>query len=108
MNAKKVKAMSPKIKFDKNQIDAFCRRHQIIRLAVFGSVLRDDFRPESDVDVLVEFLSEANFDLYDFVILRDELKTIFGREVDLVEKEALRNPFRRRAILENLEVLYAA
>jgi predicted nucleotidyltransferase len=100
--------MSPKIKFDKNQIAEFCRRHQIIRLAVFGSVLRDDFRPESDVDVLVEFLSEANFDLYDFVALRDELKAIFGREVDLVEKEALRNPFRRRAILENQEVLYAA
>jgi uncharacterized protein len=56
----------------------------------------------------VESFPEANFDLYDFVGLRDELKAIFSREVDLVEKEALRYPFRRRAILENQEVLYAA
>lgn len=100
--------VSPHISFDKNQIINFCRRHQIIRLAVFGSVLRDDFRPDSDVDVLIEFSPAAQFDLYDFVGLRDELKAIFGREVDLVEKDALRNPFRRRAILENQEVLYAA
>lgn len=100
--------MSPKVAIDKNRIAQFCRRHQIRSLALFGSVLRDDFRPDSDVDVLVEFNANAKVDLMDLVEMRDELRGIFGREVDLVEKDAIRNPFRRHAIFSGHEVLYAA
>ena len=62
-------------------------------------MLRPDFRPDSDVDVPVSFAPEARWTLFDLVTMQDELEEIFGREVDLVEREGLRNPFRRRAIL---------
>lgn len=100
--------MSPRVQIDRQKIKSFCERHHIRKLALFGSVLRDDFRPDSDVDVLVEFSLDAEVDLLDFVDMRDELQAIFGREVDMVEKDAIRNPFRRHAILASHEVLYAA
>jgi len=90
------------------RIGAFCRKWQVAELSLFGSVLRDDFGPESDVDVLVQFSPEAPWSLFDFVDMMDELKIIFGRDVDLVEKDGLRNPFRRRAILTTRQVIYAA
>ena len=90
------------------RIEAFCRKWQVREFSLFGSVLRDDFRPDSDVDVLVSFEPEAPWDLFHLVEMRDELIALFGRDVDLVEKEGLRNPFRRRAILNTREVIYAA
>ncbi len=89
-------------------IEAFCRKWRIVELALFGSVLRPDFRPESDIDVLVTFASDAKWDLWDFVAIKDELETLLGRSVDLVEKRAVRNPLLRREILSNNEVIYAA
>ena len=80
----------------------------MIELALFGSVLRDDFGPESDVDVLITFSPDVHYSTFDLADMRDELVELFGREVDLVEKLALRNPFRRRAILADSEVVYAA
>lgn len=77
-------------------------------LSLFGSVLREDFGPDSDVDVLVTFVPNAPWSLFDWVDMVDELKAIFGRDVDLVEKEGLRNPFRRHAILTTREIIYAA
>jgi len=77
-------------------------------MALFGSVLSEDFRPDSDIDILVSFKDDAGWSLFDFVDMIDELKAIFGRKVDLVEKESLRNPFRRQAILAGNEVIYAA
>ncbi len=100
--------MSPKIKIDKNKIVSFCRRWNIVEFAVFGSVLSDDFRPDSDVDVLVTFGPGGGISFDNRVEMLDELKAIFGRDVDLVEKKAIRNPFRRHSILRNKEVLYAA
>lgn len=97
-----------KIEIPMDKIIAFCQKWKIVEFAVFGSVLRDDFRPDSDVDVLVTFIENAGWDLYDWVTMIDELKVIFGREVDLVSKKGLRNPFRRRNILATHEVLYAA
>ena len=91
-----------------DEIDSFCQRWRVAELAVFGSVLREDFRPDSDVDVLVSFGPDARWSLFDFVTMQDELEALFGRPVDLVEKEGLRNPFRRHAILSSQEVLYAA
>lgn len=71
-------------------------------------MLRDDFSLDSDVDVLLSFEENAGWSLYDFVDMKDELRNLFGRDVDLVEKEAIRNPYRRRILLADKEVLYAA
>jgi predicted nucleotidyltransferase len=90
------------------KIEAFCRKWKVVEMALFGSVLREDFRPDSDVDVLVTFESEAPWDLWDLIDMRDGLREIFGRDVDLVEKKNLINPFRRHAILSSKQVIYAA
>lgn len=96
------------IDIPKDKIKDFCRRWKIVEFALIGSVLRDDFRPDSDIDILLSFEESAGWSLYDVVDMKDELKTLFGREVDLVEKEAIRNPYRRRNMLMDKEVLYAA
>ena len=90
------------------RLEEFCRRWRIEELSLFGSVLREDFGPGSDVDVLVVFASDAPWSLWDLIDIREELQGMFGRPVDLVEKDALRNPFRRQEILRNHKVLYAA
>jgi hypothetical protein len=100
--------MSPKVRFDRQKVAELCRRYGVAELALFGSVLRDDFRADSDVDVLVSFGPEAHPSLLELVELREDLKDLFGREVDLVERAGLRNPFRRRAILSTAEVVYAS
>ncbi len=94
--------------FDRGRIDEFCRKWKIKEFSLFGSVLREDFRADSDVDVLVEFLPEAPWSLLDWVEMIDELKLIFGREVDLTSKAGLRNPFRRHVIMTTREIVYAA
>lgn len=89
-------------------IEDFCRRWKIVELALFGSILSPEFRPDSDIEVLVTFSPDAQHSLFDLVTMQDELAVMFGREVDLVEKQALRNPFRRKHILEHSQVIYAA
>ena len=89
-------------------IEAFCRKWGIDELALFGSVLRDDFSPESDVDVLVTFSPDARLSLLDFVDMKEELQGILHRKVDLVSKGGLRNPFRRHEILNTHQIVYAA
>ncbi len=100
--------MAAHIAVDRGRIAEFCRKWQVTELSLFGSVLRDDFGPESDVDVLVNFAPEAPWSLFDLVDMVDELETIFGRKVDLIESDGLRNPIRRRAILSGREVIHAA
>lgn len=97
-----------KVAVPQKQIEEFCRKWSISELSLFGSVLSDSFRPDSDIDILVSFQSDAEWSLFEFVDMTDELEAIFGRKVDLVEKEAMRNPFRKRAILAAHEVIYAA
>jgi predicted nucleotidyltransferase len=97
-----------RITLPKDKISDFCLKWKISEMALFGSVLSEDFRPDSDIDILVSFKDDAGWSLFDFVDMIDELKAIFGRKVDLVEKESLRNPFRRQAILAGNEVIYAA
>jgi predicted nucleotidyltransferase len=90
-------------------LEVFCRKWKVQEVALFGSVLRDDFGPDSDVDVLVSFQPEAEWDLFDVVDMQNELAAIFGRKVDLLDREAVeqsRNPFRRRGILSNTRVVY--
>ena len=96
------------IAIDRARIEEFCRKWRLKELSVFGSALRDDFRPDSDVDVLVELAPGHGLTLYDWVDMIDELKAIFGRDVDLVSKGGLKNPFRRQAILSSAEVIYAS
>lgn len=90
------------------EIESFCRRWKIAELSLFGSVLRADFRPESDIDVLIVLAPDAEWSLFDWITMRDELAALFGRNVDLVERSGLRNPFRRHEILSTREVVYAA
>lgn len=94
--------------FDRERLADFCRRWRITELALFGSVARDDGRPDSDVDVLVTFEPDAPWSLWDLSAMRGELEEMSGRQVDLVEKKALRNPLRRQAILADRRVIYAA
>ncbi|HXW69816.1 MAG TPA: nucleotidyltransferase family protein [Dissulfurispiraceae bacterium] len=96
------------IEMPMEKIRRFCLKWMIDEFSLFGSVLREDFRPDSDVDVLVNFKDNAGWDLFDFVDMTEELKEIFGREVDLMEKGAIRNPFRRHSIMTSRKVLYAA
>ena len=98
----------PKINIPKDKIEDFCRWWKIKEFALFGSVLREDFRPDSDVDVLVSFAPDGGITFDNRVEMLDELAEIFGREVDLVEKGTIRNPFRRHEILTTKEVVYAA
>jgi predicted nucleotidyltransferase len=96
------------ISLPEEEIEALCARWKIRELALFGSVIRDDFRPDSDVDVLVTFFPDAGWSLLELTTLQEELEGLLGRRVDLIEKAALRNPFRRHEILRTHQVVYAA
>ena len=98
--------MSPRISVDRERIADFCRRHHIRRLALFGSVLRDDFGPSSDVDVLVEFEPEHVPGL-SFFAMQEELGRLLGRRVDLNTSGFLSRYFRR-SVQEEAEPLYVA
>ena len=103
--------MNARIDVPTKKIADFCRRWQITDLALFGSVLRDDFGPNSDVDVLVGFGEGARHTLFDLDDMEAELKEIFGREVDLVSRrgiEASRNHLRRDDILKSAQVIYGS
>ncbi len=103
-----INLLTKRIPFNAAKIAAFCKRWKISEFSLFGSVLREDFRPDSDVDVLVSFHEQAGWSLWDLIDMQEELESMFGRKVDLVEKEALRNPYRRHSILNGREVVYAS
>ena len=99
------------IAFDPAAISAFCARHHVRQMALFGSVVRDDFRGDSDVDVLVEFEPGQAPGMFALAAMQDELEAIFGRAVDLVSWEGVRqspNWIRRQLILDEAEVIHAA
>jgi hypothetical protein len=96
------------ITIPKKEIATFCRRWKVVEFALFGSVLRDDFTPDSDVDVLVTFTPDAKISLFDMAQMQIELQAIFNRPVDILERDALRNPYRKREILGTAQVVYAA
>ncbi|MCK5565144.1 MAG: nucleotidyltransferase family protein [Planctomycetes bacterium] len=96
------------VEISEDRIAQFCREHKISEFAVFGSVLRDDFSQTSDVDVLVTFAPDCGYSLLDLAMIQEKLQNIFDREVDLVEKASLTNPFRKKDILDHMEVIYAA
>ena len=89
-------------------IKEFCQRWKIVELSLFGSVLGDEFRADSDIDVMVTFAPGSQISLLELGQIRAELTELFGRPVDLVEKAGLRNPYRRKSILESAQVIYAS
>jgi len=91
-----------------NDIVKICKKYFISELSIFGSSIRDDFTDKSDVDILVSFSLNSKITLFDIIELENEFKNILGREVDVVEKEALKNPIRKNKILESREIIYAA
>jgi predicted nucleotidyltransferase len=104
-------APSARISIPQDEIRAFCERHHIRSLAMFGSVLREDFQPDSDIDILVDFEQDAEPGLFELVGIQDELSAVLGRQVDLVERKAVErseNYIRRRHILDSAETVYVA
>lgn len=100
-----------KIKIPKAKLADFCKRWNVSEFAIFGSALSADFRPDSDVDVLISFAPQAQITLFDMVHMQDELKAIFGRDVDLVSKRGVensRNYLRRKNILDSAQVIHVA
>ena len=97
-----------RIKVPEHAIAAFCRRHQIRRLSFFGSVLREDFTPQSDVDVLVEFEPGARLTLFGLARVEIELSDLLGRRVDLHEPQSLVPAIRDRILGSARDVYVAA
>ncbi|HCS39431.1 MAG TPA: DNA polymerase subunit beta [Anaerolineaceae bacterium] len=91
----------------REKITLFCKKWNVVEFALFGSILRAEFNASSDVDVLVTFAPDSLTSLFDLAQMQLELQEIFGRPVDLVEKSSLNNPYRKTAILESAEVIYA-
>lgn len=105
----KIKTLYQRLGITPEQLAEFCQNSQIIELALFGSILRDDFRPDSDIDILVTFSPDCSLSLLGFVGLEQTLEEWLHRKVDLVEKDTVKNDFnwlRREEILNTAEVIY--
>lgn len=103
--------MNAHTKISQDDLQAFCERWGVVELALFGSALRDELGPESDVDILISFDDKARPTLLDMVRMEDELTELFGRPADLLERDAIEasgNYIRRKAILDSAETIYAA
>jgi predicted nucleotidyltransferase len=97
-----------RIKLPMKQIEEFCHKYGVEEFSLFGSVLRDDIGPDSDVDVMLKFKQGFGFTFENTPDIYDELETMFARPVDVIEKGKIRNPFRRHAIMTSYRVVYAA
>ena len=103
--------MNPQVSIPRSRLTAFCRANGIARLAIFGSALRADFGPDSDIDLLVDFEPDRRISLFDMAGMEQEFSEILGRKVDLIEGsgvERSRNYIRRAEILGTAETIYAA
>jgi uncharacterized protein len=101
--------MIPNLAFSVHEVENFCQRWHVIRFALFGSVLRDDFNSESDVDVLVQFAPNTKISISILLDMEEELEQLFGRAVDLGEWQTVKsdpNYIRRKIILESAKVVY--
>ena len=95
------------IEVDESKLASLCQRYQVREISLFGSAARGEMRPESDIDLLVEFLPDAQVDLVDYAGLMLDLSTLLGRKVDLVSKDGLK-PLIRNSVLEEARLVYAA
>ena len=103
--------MNSRLSLDREALSDFCRRWKVTELALFGSALREDFRPDSDLDLLVTFASDAEWSLPDHAAMEQELSGALGRKVELVSRRAIErssNWIRRREILDSAEPVYVA
>ncbi len=101
--------MNSDVRIPRDRLAEFCRSNSITELSIFGSALRDDFGPESDIDLLVTFKEGAHHTLFDLIRMEKELEAMLGREVDLVNRRGIErspNYLRRKAILESAELIY--
>jgi hypothetical protein len=102
--------ITPHISIPIEAIQQFCQRWKVVECALFGSVLRDDFRPNSDIDVLLTYRPQSRLTLNDLIMMGDELEDLFEHPVDLLDRETLANSpnaLRRRIIFETAQVIYA-
>jgi predicted nucleotidyltransferase len=91
-----------------SDIEAYCQRWHITEFALFGSVLRDDFHSDSDIDVLITFAPAYRLTLSSWLDMQEEIENLFGRKVDLTQKQLLKNPYSRAEILKTNRVIYAS
>lgn len=98
----------PSLTISREELAAFCQRWGIKELSLFGSAARGELRPDSDVDFMIDFDGTVRIGLYELVDIHDELAELLGREVDVIEKGTITNPFRKASIDRDLTVLYAA
>lgn len=105
----KIETLYQRLGITPSQLLEFCQSANITEFALFGSILRDDFQPDSDIDILITFAPKSKVSLFDLVGLAYQLEDWLHRDVDLVEKQAVeqdRNWLRRRDILHNAQVIY--
>jgi uncharacterized protein len=103
--------MSLQVQIDRSKIENFCKKWKITELSFFGSAVRNDFRPDSDVDVLISYAPDEKWDLFDHVSMEEELAEIISRKVDLLTRRSVErseNHFRRQSILSGTESYYVA
>ncbi|MEW6237160.1 MAG: nucleotidyltransferase domain-containing protein [Candidatus Omnitrophota bacterium] len=100
--------MESRIPIDMDKIEAFCKKWKVKDFYLFGSVLREDFVPESDVDALVRMSSYSGIGLFEWMDMIEELEAIFNRKVDLLSTDGVRNPFIRREIAQTRRLIYAS
>ena len=101
--------LSKNIDIPLSKISEFCHKWQIVEFSLFGSVLRDDFNSNSDIDCLVKFSDEANWSLFDRVKMKEELTKIFTRKVDIVNRKLIENSqnwLRKQEILSTTQIIY--
>jgi len=108
MSVANSQSLSLPINLPMDQIRQFCDRFGVEEFSLFGSVLRPDFRPDSDIDIMLKFRPGHGFTFENTPDTFDALKQIFGRDVDVIEKGRIRNPFRRHAIMSSYRVIHAA
>lgn len=92
---------------DDPRIISIAEKYAIRRISIFGSAIRDDFGPKSDVDLLIELSHERKYSYFDILEIQEQFEKIFLRKVDIVEKNSLRNPFRKESILNSAKEIYA-
>ncbi len=100
-------AVKERLQASPSQIADFCQRWNIIELALFGSILRDDFRPDSDIDILASFALNTSWNLFDFIQMQEQLESMLGRDIDLTQKQQINNPFSRKEILRTCHIIYS-
>jgi hypothetical protein len=96
------------LSFNEKDIESLAKKWGIIEFSIFGSVLGNHFKDDSDIDILIQFKSDIRYSLFDLVELKEELEDLFHRPVDIVEKASIKNPFRKNEILKTARVIYAA